>query len=88
MIVSLFGKDGTEKQVPVALHGAARPSSSELGDSIGMILTHGGGGDMDSPHMQALVSGLTGQGMGPIVSFSSAGPLEYRTRVYEASGYP
>ena len=50
----------------------------------GIIITHGAGGGMDSPHMQRYVAGLAGRGI-PCVSFECRGPsLPHRSDVYEA----
>ncbi|GAX81190.1 hypothetical protein CEUSTIGMA_g8623.t1 [Chlamydomonas eustigma] len=50
---------------------------------VGVILTHGAGGDMESPHMRMYVSEITKNGL-PVVHFSCKSPsLEYRSRVYE-----
>ena len=50
---------------------------------VGIILTHGAGGGIDSKHMQTILAGLVGLGL-PCVAFECRGPsLEHRTKVYQ-----
>ena len=50
---------------------------------VGIILTHGAGGGIDSKYMQTILAGLVGLGL-PCIAFECRGPsLEHRTKVYQ-----
>lgn len=66
--------------------GLAPPSTSHSPPthSTGVIITHGAGGGMDSPHMQRYAVGLAQRGI-LCISFECRGPsLGHRSDVYEA----